>query len=383
MKILVNAISARLGGIVTYTSNLIDATAERGVDATFAVSRSFPAAASGNILKLAASEYAALARLVWEQTVWRQIVSSRNPDILFSSANFALMRSPVQQVLLLREGGLFDPLYLTNVAPTQGVYGALLRNLRRQLMLISANQADRIITPTATMRDMLLSWAPHLERKMSVNPYGTLIDAFLPAARPRSWRQDGELKLLYVSVYYPHKNPGTLCRAAEILNKSQFKTSATITMTLDEVARPRGSALDHMLMERTTAAGFINAGHYDYVKLPELYQNHDVFVFPSISETFGHPMVEAMSCGLPVLAADTAVNREICGDAALYFEPFSAGGLIEGLRRLDQDPGLRHDLGIRGRKRILSLFTWDGHVDRLMQIFDDTLRVAPGSRGSR
>jgi len=376
LKILVNAISARFGGIVTYTSNLMRSLDARGVDATFAISRQFPTEPQIKTLRFGASQYPALARLLWEQTVWRRDVAKHAPDVLFSSANFALFGSPVPQVLLLREGGLFDPFYLTNVAPTQGLKGTLMRNLRRTTMLLSAHRADRIITPTETMRQLLLNWSPRLSGKIFVNPYGTLARSFLPAHQPRAWRENGELRLLYVSVYYPHKNPGVLARATEALNQSGERTATTITMTLDELEAIRGSALDLLLLRRASERGIVTLGHHDYGMLPSLYQGHDIFVFPSVSETFGHPMVEAMSCGLPVLAADTAVNREVCGDAALYFDPFSAGSLMERIRQLDAIPELRLELGDRARKRILNLFTWDAHVDRLLDIFEDVRRTA-------
>ena len=203
MKILVNALSARKGGIVTYTKNLLAALEERGYDATIAVPPEFEAAGSGATYALDVSNYSPVRRFFWEQTAWRRMVSRLKPDVLFSSANFGLLNSPVRQVLLLREGGLFDPFYLAHMTPEQGVRFALNRNIRRRLMLLSARRADHIMTPTKAMRDMLADWMPEIRDKCTVNPYGTLSEAFRPAAAPRKWREDGVLRILYVSVYYP------------------------------------------------------------------------------------------------------------------------------------------------------------------------------------
>lgn len=374
MKVLVNAISARFGGIVTYTSNLASSFATLGLDATFAVSRQFPACGPVPLLRVPASGYSPLMRLAWEQTVWRSAVARHAPDILFSSANFALLRSPVPQVLLMREGGLFDPSYLVNVAPEQGVEAAILRYLRRRMMLWSARSADRLVTPTAAMRDLILRWVPQLADDISVNPYGTLIDRFSPLREPRPWRADGKLRLLYVSVYYPHKNPSLIVQAAEQLQAAGIETRARITMDFEEIRSSRGATLDTILIEKASRKGLVTLGRHDYAGLPDLYRSHDVFVFPSVSETFGHPMVEALSMAMPVVVADTAVNREICGDAALYFRPFSPGGLAEQLRRLDADPDLRLELRERSRRRAIEKFTWQSHVDRLITIFEETRR---------
>jgi glycosyltransferase involved in cell wall biosynthesis len=125
----------------------------------------------------------------------------------------------------------------------------------------------------------------------------------------------------------------------------------------------------------------VELGRRTYAQLPGSYHDHDIFVFPSVSETFGHPMVEAMSSGIPVLAADTAVNREICGSAALYFSPFSASSLAECVRRLDNNPSLRLQLVSEGRRRTVEKFTWDSYVDRLVALLHQVGEGGPVKLG--
>lgn len=369
MKILINAISARMGGIVTYTRNLMNSLQERNETAQFMVSRRFPGQDQRCMERIDASDLRPAIRLLWEQTFWRRIVYERKPDVLFSSANFGLLACPVPQVLLVREGGLFDPFYLTNVSPEQGIWATFQRKARRKLIIASARSADKVMTPTAAMRDLLLVWAPDLEKKIIINPYGTMSKAFIPTPQePRPWRQDGHLRLLYVSVYYPHKRPGFICQAVEALRHQGIDCHATVTMDRDELNDFKGSAHDRILVDRAIERQEITLGRHPYGQLPALYQSHDVFVFPSVSETFGHPMAEAMSSGIPVVAADTPVNREVCGDAALYFDPLSLSSLLECLHRLDSQPDLRTQMVTHGRQRVLESYTWDHHVDRLLEI---------------
>lgn len=382
MKILVNAISARMGGIVTYTHNLITSLGNRRIGAEFAVSNRFPGEAGDNVSKIAASDLRPVLRLIWEQTVWRHIVMNKKPDVLFSSANFGLLGCPIPQVLLVREGGLFDPYYLTNAAPEQGVLLTLQRKIRRRLIIRSARSANRVMTPTKAMRDLLLLWAPDLEDKIIVNPYGTMNQTFTPDEQgPREWRQDGVLRLLYVSVYYPHKCPGLLCQATEALNESGVPTHATITMNRREFDDFQGSSHDRILVDRALEKQQTTLGRHPYESLPSLYRSHDIFVFPSISETFGHPMAEAMSCGIPVIAADTPVNREVCGDAALYFDPLCKSSLLDCICQLDKNPDLRQQLAETGRRRVLASYTWEDHVDRLLQVLRET--AEQGGKGAK
>ncbi len=377
MKVLVNALSARMGGIVTYTNNLLDAFERRGIDVTVFVPNEFNTRDRAAIRRLNIGGYSSVHRFLWEQSSWRQIVANIKPDILFSSANFGLLKSPAKQILLLREGGLFDPFYLANMTATQGIGYVANRYLRRKLMLWSAKRANHIITPTHAMRDSLALWEPSILEKCTVNPYGTINDMFKPADRMRQWRGDGTLRMLYVSVYYPHKVPSLICQAVDRLNAEGLTSHGRITMSPAELKDMSGSTFDQILIDDAASRGIITLGRHAYQALPELYNSHDVFVFPSVSETFGHPMAEAMSSGMPLAVADTPVNREICGDAALYFEPFSVSGLVAAMRRLDADPELRLRLSANGRARAVQRFGWEDHVDRLVDTFE---AIATGRR---
>ena len=383
MKILVNALSAKKGGIVTYTKNLQEAFISRGIDSTIAVPKEFESKSSGSVFNLDVADYSPPHRLIWEQTSWRRIVKWANPDILFSSANFGLLYSPVPQILLLREGGLFDPFYLANMTAEQGVALAFSRNMRRRLMLASARRADQIMTPTKAMRDMVAKWSPELINKCSVNPYGTLIAKFRPTEPKRAWRGDGMLRILYVSVYYPHKVPGLVCQVVEQLNKEGIPSHATITMSPDEFGLMRGGAVDQGIVVEASKRGFVTLGHHDYDTLPDLYRSHDVFVFPSVSETFGHPMAEAMSSGLPVIASDTQINREICGDAGLFFKPFSVSQLAALIHQMDNDPQSRQRMAEKGRQRVLENFGWEHHIDRLIDTFEHLIETSSKLAASR
>ena len=371
MKLLINALSARRGGIVTYTRNITSVLFDRGIEVVIAAPSNMQLG-SGNAehIKIDVTGYAPLRRAIWEQVVWRRIVSNISPDVLFSSANYALLRCPMAQVLLIREGGLFDPFYLANVAPEQGLKAAALRNLRRRLMIRSARQSDRVLTPSETTRAQFLKWAPDLGSKVTANHYGAPTENFRSYTGAICRVSRGPTRLLYVSVYYPHKSPHVLVRAVARLNREGFPVNATISMTVSEISKRAGSALDHSTIASAASGDTIQFGFHNYESLPDLYHNHDIFVFPSVNETFGHPMAEAMSSGIPIIAADTPINREICAEAALYFKPYSHQDLSRRIRTLANDAGLRARLISAGRARVATKFRWDLHCDRLVTIFE-------------
>ena len=158
--------------------------------------------------------------------MWRREVGRLKPDILYSSANFGLIRCPVPQILLVREGGLFDPVYLASIAPVLGARKIFDRIMRRRLIIASARSSDVVLTPTDAPGQLLQMWADDLSQKISTNLYGTRLGEFRPRASRREWRSDGILRVLMVSAYYAHKQPGIISEAVRRLNENGLVTHA-------------------------------------------------------------------------------------------------------------------------------------------------------------
>lgn len=381
MKVLVNAISAKTGGILTYTHNLMRSLAERNVDVIYALSHDFPMELDVPVIRLSADRMSPLRRVIWEQTVWRRIVAKHKPDVLFSSANFGLLASPVPQVLLVREGGLFDQFYLANIAPSLNFLTLFHRMARRKLIIASARASQLVLTPTKTTKNMLVSWADDLAGSVEENQYGTISGLFNATPHIRRWKEDGTLKLLYVSAYYPHKQPGLIAEAVAQLNGQGIPCHLTLTMELDQIAETPGGDKDLFLLRKAIEREQVTMiGNVSYQRLPDIYKGHDLFIFPSLSETFGHPLAEAMSTGLPIIASDTPVHREVCENSALYFSPLLPFDLARQIRNLEGNEALRNSLVERGRQNVADNFIWEAHVDRLLDIFGKVAKM-PVKRG--
>jgi glycosyltransferase involved in cell wall biosynthesis len=98
-------------------------------------------------------------------------------------------------------------------------------------------------------------------------------------------------------------------------------------------------------------------GYVDDAELAQLYRHAAWFVFPSLYEGFGLPALEAMGNGCPVIAANAASIPEVCGDAALYFNPRNAEDLARVLEQATTDTGLRETMRQRGLQRAAK-FSW-------------------------
>jgi glycosyltransferase involved in cell wall biosynthesis len=99
-------------------------------------------------------------------------------------------------------------------------------------------------------------------------------------------------------------------------------------LTLDENT-PGVAELLSVARRLGVAKAIVNHGELDSAGISGVYREAHICVFPSVCESFGFPQVEAMASGLPLIAADTTVNREVCADGAVYFPPHDAGRLAE------------------------------------------------------
>ena len=96
--------------------------------------------------------------------------------------------------------------------------------------------------------------------------------------------------------------------------------------------------------------------------LADLYRHAACFVLPSLYEGFGLPALEAMANGCPVLAARAGSVPEVCGDAALYFDPYNPASLARVLREIANRPALREELRVKAQRR-LDRYTWRSNAE--------------------
>jgi len=107
--------------------------------------------------------------------------------------------------------------------------------------------------------------------------------------------------------------------------------------------------------------------------LPLIYNSATCLIFPSIYEGFGLPPLEAMVYGCPVIASNSAAIPEVCGDAALYFDPLKVEDLVEKMSLLTSNKKLRDELIVNGHKNILR-FGRGKFAQNLKREFDDTIK---------
>ncbi len=183
--------------------------------------------------------------------------------------------------------------------------------------------------------------------------------------------------LLYVGTMYPHKNHERLLltfkklltinnlprQPASTQRSEQAGQQSTINLVLvakvDHFSRRIKEKVKQIgLSNNVILPGFIAPNGYipdDDLKI--IYQNAGVYIFPSLKEGFGLPILEAFAAGIPVICSNVSSLPEVAGNVALYFNPYNVDDMVEKIKQLLENEELRNKLIQKGYER-LKLFSW-------------------------
>ena len=189
---------------------------------------------------------------------------------------------------------------------------------------------------------------------------------------------EGTLKLLFVSHYNYYRNFETLFRAIPAIKKllAPRPVELLLTCRLRSEQNPGSYQADSaasVVQELGIAENVRELGSVPYQLLLHVYKSCDIYVTPAYAESFAHPLVEAMSSGLPVVASDLAVHREICGQAGVYFSRFSSDDLARQVASLASDSAAAKEMARLGLLRSLD-FSWKRHVTELLELANRMVR---------
>ncbi len=172
--------------------------------------------------------------------------------------------------------------------------------------------------------------------------------------------------LLYVSrIEHPGKNHLNLIKAYEQLPASlQEKYDLVCAGGFKEKSEVvREYAERSKLKNNIKLTGFFPAEN-----ITSLYKNASLFVFPSLYEGFGIPLIEAMACKIPVVCSDRGPLPEVAGDAALLFDPENPQSIKEKMQLVLENDALRKELVDKGSERIKK-FSWSLHAEKIMRLY--------------
>lgn len=238
-----------------------------------------------------------------------------------------------------------------------GKFGAFKKLYYEKLTKPSVKQAFKIITVSEYSKKSILEWANIPENNIVV--VGSGISPYFSKEGARY--QPGYPYLLHTGNTKAHKNT---VRMIEAFATAKIDTALRLILTGTPTQEHNSLIAKYKLDNRV-----IFSGPLSNEKLAEYYRGAHAFLFPSLLEGFGLPVIEAMTSGIPTLTSNITSLPEVAGDAAILVDPYQIESIAEGIEKITTDTDLRNNLVSKGFERV-KLFSWNKTADKVQQVLN-------------
>lgn len=312
---------------------------------------------------------------LWEQVALPRAVARVRPDLLHCTSNTAPVKCPVPLVLTLH-----DIIFLEKrQSSSRSLYQEMGWHYRRlvvprilsecrKIITVSNFECNRIREALNLSKDRLTAvyngYSPHFRQ---MPPAPEIVHKYVPS----------DDYLFFLGNTDPKKNTPRVLKAYGLyLRQSKHKRPLLIADLKEE-------AIDGIL----SAEGIKEVkpylsfpGYIPNADLAALYNGAFAFLYPSLRESFGIPMLESMACGTPVIAGNTSAMPEIAGEGALLADPLDENDIARKILLLEEDDTFYQQQVDYGLERV-KLFSWRKSAEALLKIYKEIIIHKPQSRG--
>ncbi len=304
-------------------------------------------------------------RLQWvlgEQTLLPALARRAGIDLLHSLASTAPLWGPYKRVVTVN-----DLIY----ARFPDAHGGIRDKGMRMLVPAAARRSDRVIAISESTRDDIVAMLGVGADRIDVVPLGMgTVQRVAPLGvaetRSRFGLGDRDV-ILTLSAKRAHKNLERLMGALALIPAPSRPLLVLPGYSTDYETRLRAKAEEAGVDDDVRFVGWV-----EEAELEGLWALSRAFVFPSLYEGFGLPVLEAMARGVPVTCSNASSLPEVAGDAALLFDPLSEPDMAQAIQRLLADGALQERLVELGHRRAAQ-FTWGRTARETLAVYDATL----------
>jgi glycosyltransferase involved in cell wall biosynthesis len=301
-------------------------------------------------------------------------------DLLHCTGNTTPYFSPVPVVQTLHDIIFMDP-----IPRNDNLYQRFGNHYRRRLVPLVTPRSEAIITVSNYEKERIISRLSIDESRIEVIYNGIneqhfrICDCPKEKAKARLYYGLPEKFILFLGNSSFRKNPTGVIEAYVMYASKVENPLPLVTPGLSE------KYVMHALKELNAPYDpnlFVTPGYIKEEDLPMVYGLSEVFLFPSLSEGFGMPVVEAMACGTPVITSKISSMPEIAGDAALLIDPLSPPSIADALLEILGNEEMRQDKihdGLLNAKR----FSWDITAEKVLGIYERILVPSRSLVGAR
>jgi len=368
-RIFIDATGASIGGGYTYLVNVISRICKQAPEAQFRLmlrheGLATAVAPEANLQIDALPSVNVLKRLKHVYLDLPGIVKDWNADLYFSVGEVSPYTTHCPAIASFRNPSVFLPILLQ---PTN------YERARVALLSVAAKISAKRCKKIMFVSDDSSQWIGD-SLNMPIEKRATIhhgIDAEMWAAAP-PFADHPRPYILTVGSIYPYKNFVRLIKAWTILTEENPDVPDLII-----IGDKHDVEHQNQMEEARRVAGDLGSrvhllGGIPYTTIQSYYAGAKLFVFPSYTETFGHPLLEAMAAGIPLVATDMPVFREIAEDAALYADAHDIADIARALKSA-LDPETASALIRKGNAQ-MKLFSWDRTATRLLALFESTMK---------
>ncbi len=302
----------------------------------------------------------------WEQVKLPQLLKKIKPDILHCTANTAPLFISTKLVTTIH-----DVIYMESVNFSGSGYQNFGNLYRKFIVPKIARKAKIIITVSEFEKKVISKRLKVPENKIrviynAVNPQFKIIDREILIPFKNQYQLPDRF-ILHFGNTAPKKNTVGVLKAYSLYsrnNKNNFSLVITdcskdyIESLLKEINQPELIKKIHIL------------NYIPFTEVPLLYNLAKVFLYPSLRESFGMPVVEAMACGIPVITSNTSALPEIAGGAAVLVNPHNATEIAEQINMLINEPELYKNYMEKGLNNIRR-FNWNEAAKKTLEIYKE------------
>lgn len=359
--IVINAISVREGGSLIVLQNLLAGMVHLRPEWQWHVATNSKARARLPDLHhtvfhvIPDHQFAGWKVRLWYETGLLRLIKQVKADLLFSQTNYLPARKvPCPALLLVQHAGHFSEAF-KRLAEAQlaSLPARLTWRLKGRWVKSSVRRAQCVTVQTDALAQRIVEQTGVPYERLCVIPHGTG-QAALNERLPQPPVLDKPVRIGYITKYGVQKNFDVLFAAAARLQS--LGIIPVLVLTLDPNAQENQAVL--ALANEYGVAGLIeNHGELSAPEINALYRSLHLFVFPSLCESFGFPLLEAMAHALPLLIAMTDSNIEVAGKAGLTFPSEDSAALAILIIKLIEQPSF-HEACARASRERAACFEW-------------------------
>lgn len=229
---------------------------------------------------------------------------------------------------------------------------------------IAARKSAAIITPTQFVKDDVAQYTGIPKSKITVTYEAA--DGIDDPSEPIS-ALEGKQFIMYLGRPTPHKNLSRLIDAYALLRSTHPDLQLVLAGKKDVLYERHEAEAARKGITGITFTGFVSDG-----QLRWLYEHCKAYIFPSLSEGFGLPALEAMQAGAPVVSSSATCLPEVYGDAAYYFDPLSVANMATKIAEVIDDEKLRQELITKGKKQAAK-YSWKRMAEQTLEVYKQVL----------